>query len=354
MPLNQLTASRPYGTETQEDIQRLLRREEEERGLSAALERLFTWSLEAGYFREGIFDGNDLFSFPDPATPYVLRTQINRARVGYQAPSQERPGCPICFDQVASEAKPLLRAYEFPLGRAAVPFFAQLTPFPLRRRHYIVIQKEHAPMRVGEQSVDELLDFVERAPNFTACSNSDVRNAGVSILDHHHYQVFADFELPVMQALPAGGLEEALPGGRLALLDYPLTALRVRGGRAFVTRAASAVLAGWKSRAPGRNTCNLTARRAGADFELHLFFRNPAHLTPPDLLRIKSEGVGVVEASGEAIYPPPDDAVLEEIRTNGRVIFRRILEGLNPLAPEERPAFFEEIRKWVRGDWRKD
>lgn len=335
-------------SQTQAHVQEMLHQAQTGSGLSLPLEKLFAWSLDAGYFRDGIFDGNEVLHFPDPDSPVIYRIQINRSRSGYVAPGQARPGCPICFDQVASGSKPLLRAYELTLGEAATSYFAQLTPFPLRRRHYIVIQTAHAPMRVDRRSVDELADFVQRAPEFTACSNSDVRNAGVSILDHHHYQVFADYDLPVMQAEPLAGMEDKHGAVWLALLDYPLTTLRLRGDRSAVVETASRVIDDWKALAPGRNTCNLTARRTGEEeFEFYLFFRNPDHLTPPDLLRIKSEGVGVVEASGEAIFPSPEEPVMEEIRRDGLLIIKRILSGLNPVPLTERPALFRSIRAWL-------
>lgn len=313
-------------------------------GLDAALEGLFRWSVASDYFAPGIFESNLVLKFPDTATPVVFRTQINYSRLAYAAPAGPRPGCPICFSEVGSHFKPLLRAHEFLLGKARTPFFAQLTPFPLRARHFIVIEREHNPMRVGAQGLDELLDFVERAPSFTACSNSDVTNAGVSILGHHHYQVFGGSGLPVFDALPADGCEATAGDCSLALLDFPIATLRVAGPRAAVGTVAAAVVAWWKGQAPGMNTANLTVRRVRkGQFEAYLFFRNPAHLTPPDLLRIKSEGVGVVEVSGEGIYPPPDEATLGEIRRDGLVILKRILSGLNPVERGEWPRFFAEI-----------
>lgn len=332
----------------QKEVQLLLDAEAKRSGFPAALECLFARSLRAGYFHEGVFDANDLFTFADRDTGVEFRVQINRSRVGYQAPAETRPVCPICFSEVDSPAKPLLRAWEFALGEKNTPFFIQLTPFPLRRRHYILIQKAHEPMRVTRQSVDELLDFLQLAPGFTACSNSDVAGAGVSILAHHHYQVFADYELPVTRAQAVPELTGTVGDSQLELLHYPLSALRVRGGREAVTGAAGGIISGWRSLAPRRNTCNLTARRtAEGRFEIYLFFRNPRHLTPSQLLRIKSEGVGVVEASGEAIFPPPDQATFQEIRRDGLQIVTGILSGLDPVKPEGRRELFENCLEWA-------
>ena len=199
-------------------------------------------------------------------------------------------------------------------------------------------------MRVNGRTLDELLDFVERAPDFTACSNSDVAGAGVSILGHHHYQMFDRFQLPVTRAGAVDNMRAETNNAVLELLNYPLTTLRLRGERSSVFGEASRVLQNWKSLNPQQNTCNVIACRAGQDFELYLCFRNPRCQTPEDLRRIKSEGVGVVEAGGEGIYPPPpDDDVLQEIRTDGLRIIKRILDGLNAVEHEHWPVFFEQV-----------
>jgi len=330
-----------------------------ERGgaLDDVLSALFAWELQASYWPEGLFDANLCLRFPPSQDfPVEFRTQINYSRRNYVAPTDKRAPktanpCPICYDgNVDSEHKPLLRAYKFMLGHERpVPYFAQATPFPLVRGHFIVIQQAHEPMHVNRSSLDELLDFVDKAPSFTACSNSDVLMAGVSILGHHHYQVFArQLMLPVMQAPPVA--EASCGGGKVhaAMLRYPLATMRLFANvsdRAQLLDIAAAIVDRWKTREAGRNTCNLMTRRWGTDgYELYLFFRNPSFLTPPDLLRIKSEGVGVVEAAGEGIYPPPiSEEGLAEIRNHGREILIRILSGLNPIPSEEFAQVLNEL-----------
>ena len=361
MPQAVLCAMPANSVETsQEAIQSWLDGISSQAGLDAVLASLFAWELRSGYWPEGIFNANLLLTFaPEAGSPVEFRTQINYSRLNYQAPpvkpraAGHKPFCPICFeDNVGSEAKPLLRVFECVLGREIpTDYFVQATPFPLVRGHFIVIQKAHEPMRIGRRALDELLDFVAKAPTFTACSNSDVLNAGVSILGHHHYQVFARrWVLPVMQALPLDGCVAPLTGGvvRGDMPDYPLTAIRLTASgndRAALLDTAAGIVERWKAADPGRNTCNLAVRMTDDQrFEVFLFLRNPDHLTPPDLLRIKSEGVGVVEAAGEGIYPPPkDDVGLEEIRRDGRTVITRILKGLNPVEPEKRIEVFRSL-----------
>ncbi len=328
--------------------------------LDSVLAALFAWELQADYWQSGLFDANLLLKFPaeENYAPVEFRTQINYSRLRYVAPPTSNKNikkvCPICFeDNVASDAKPLLRAYGFTLGKEVpTPYFAQATPFPLVRGHFIIIQEEHSPMRIDRRSIDELLDFIDRCPSFTACSNSDVVNAGVSIIGHHHYQVFSRrLFLPVMGAQNSPDTQRTIGGGRVsaAALDYPLMTIRLKAAtadRKALLDAADGIITRWKALAPGMNTCNLTAWLVNHDvmYELYLFLRNPNHLTPDDLLRIKSEGVGVIEAAGEGIYPPPaTDAGLTEIKQHGREILIRILEGLNPVAHGQRRAMFSSL-----------
>ena len=88
---------------------------------------------------------------------------------------------------------------------------------------------------------------------------------------------------------------------------------------------------------PGRNACNVTVRYNDAAFEACLFLRNPAFLTPPDLLRIKREAVGVVEAAGEGIYPPPQDdqidTLVRELQRDGLRIIKTDTRRTRSRAP---------------------
>jgi hypothetical protein len=95
-------------------------------------------------------------------------------------------------------------------------------------------------------------------------------------------------------------------------------------------------------RDPGRNTCNLIYTRERDGFSFYLFFRNPDFRTPKHLEKIKSEGIGIVEAAGVGILPvpsgPEEEEIWREIRKNGRQIMNDVLEGINPVPPELIPT----------------
>ncbi len=294
----------------QQELQRRLAAVHLRRGLPAALECLFAWSLASGYMTRAALREVERLRYPDPHTGVTFRLQVNYARSRYSgsAGGGARQGCLLCRENVGRPGRELLRIYEFPLaafrGGATRPFFLQLTPFPLFSHHFVLILSRHRPQEVDGQSVTDMLDFLLQAPEYTVCSNSDVEWAGSSILEHLHYQVFRRLHLPVMDARAAARRRL----GRLLAerLHYPMSAFRLRSAEPPVLQAAAAALiAAWKATDPGRSTVNLVLARRGGEYRLTVLLRHPDHRTPPALRRYKSEGVGVIEAAGEAILPVP-------------------------------------------------
>lgn len=236
--------------------------------------------------------------------------------------------------------------------RRGRPFFLQLTPYPIFPYHFVVIAGEHVPMHVDRTSLEDMIAFGEAAPGYTVCSNSDVEWAGSSILEHHHLQVFKGLSLPAMRCRETKTFQHN--GCTIAILDYPLALVRVRGrNRNRLLETADALLRAWKVRDPGRNTCNLIYARERDGFSFYLFFRNPDFRTPKHLEKIKSEGIGIVEAAGVGILPvpsgPEEEEIRREIRKNGRQIMHDILEGINPVPPDSQDFIEKELVTMIGG-----
>ena len=177
---------------SQQSLQKKLAEMFSTTGLSSALNYLYDWSVNSGYIDPSLLAKNAVFYYPDENYDLTFKAQVNYARDAYKASAGGSDhlvtGCPICFDNIGKAHKPLLRALEFPL--AGRDFFIQLTPFPVTPYHFVLIAKKHYPMQVDKQSVVDLIDFVDQAPEYVACSNSDIEWAGSSVREHHHYQVF--------------------------------------------------------------------------------------------------------------------------------------------------------------------
>lgn len=342
----------------QEVVQRSLEAIHAADGLEEALECLHLWELAAGYITRAKLDGIERLAFPDPDTGLTFLLQVNHARTAYSdAQDRERerqpaespkktgaaPGsapkpCLLCRDNIGRPGKESLRVYEMDLDGRGRRFFFQLTPFPLYPYHFVPVLAEHTPQAISSRSLEDMLALLELAPSYAILSNSDVEWAGASILSHLHFQMLRGVRLPVLEARAVPALTRPISGGRAEFLDYPLAAFRFVGSQAAPLRkAAGRLLEKWKGLDPGRNTVNLNLARAPrpeAGFELVVMLRNPDYRTPERLRRFKSEGVGVVEASGEAILPvprgPEAGEMWREIRERGLGLVKELIAGNSP------------------------
>jgi len=321
-------------------------------GLEAALDCLHRWELAAGYITEEKLGGIERLFFPDPALGITFRLQVNHARMRYSdAQDQERRNsappagrspapkpCLLCRDNIGRPGKESLRVYELDLDGRSRRLFFQLTPFPLYPYHFVPVLSEHTPQLLSVRSLADMFALLELAPGYAVLSNSDVEWAGASILSHLHYQMLRGLRLPILEARPVPGLGRRIPGGRVEFLDYPLAAFRFTGTQAEALQAgAGTLLEKWKSLDPGRNTVNLNLVRAPGSapgFQLVVLLRNPDYRTPESLRRFKSEGVGVVEASGEAILPVPRGPEAPQmwrvIREQGLGLVKDLIAGNSP------------------------
>jgi UDPglucose--hexose-1-phosphate uridylyltransferase len=326
-------------------------------GLEAALDCLYRWEMAAGYITPEKLAGIERLTFPDPECGVTFLLQVNHARTRYtDAQEKERRApesgfappaptpCLLCKDNIGRPGKETLRVYELALDGASRRFFFQLTPFPLYPYHFVPVLAEHVPQLLSARSVTDLFALAALAPNYTVVSNSDVEWAGASILSHLHFQMLRGVRLPVLEARAVPGLDRRLPGGRVEFLDYPMAAFRFTGTEAQpLAAAAGTLLEQWKGLDPGRNTVNLNLVRGPGPcptFALAVLLRNPDHRTPQALRRFKSEGVGVIEASGEAILPvprgPEAQVMWREIRENGLRLVKELIAGNSPPRDPER------------------
>lgn len=341
---------------SQAAMQEYLRCEYEQHGLNRVLDLLWEWEACVGYFSPARLQQNRRYSYEDAETGVTFRAQINFARNKYSptpatSSATRALHCAICYDNLDLPGKENLRVFKFTLNQGR-EYFVQVTPFPLFEKHFVVITMETLPMQMSRQSLEDLLCFVELAPGYTGCSNSDVEWAGASILAHHHYQVFEGLDLPIMHAcvLPEYSIaEESLSVG---LLHFPIACCRVTSRqRALFLSVCGKMIERWKQLEPGKNTCNLVVTQNEAGYCCHILFRNPAFRTAQELLAIKSEGVGVVEVAGEGIYPVPEGdnaaAIWAKIEHEGLNVIKSIIASNNPVPQKDFGKLFEMMRTVV-------
>lgn len=324
---------------TQSAMQEYLHTVYEREGLCRVLDLLWEWEGRVGYFNPEALAQNRRYEFYDEATATTLRAQVNFARHRYSAQPQSTSAstrhCAICYDNLEQPGKEKLRVFRLYLDEAR-EYFVQVTPFPLFNKHFVVILMDKLPMQMSAQSLADLTRVVELAPGYVGCSNSDVEWAGASIVAHHHYQVFERLDLPIMHAQIAAPFEYENTALRLGLLNFPCACCKVTGREreAWLT-ACGNIIAAWKALAPGENTCNLVVTLHDGLYTCYILFRNPNFRTAPELLAIKSEGVGVIEVAGEGIYPVPSgehaEAIWQQLEHNGLHVIKTLIASNSPV-----------------------
>ncbi len=314
-------------------------------GLPETMGVLHDWEFRSGYINKEKYESNPRFKYIDPDTGTTYRAQVNIARSRYSpkpvpAAQKKNIHCPICIENAGIAGKETLRVFRFDLNGRGREFFLQLTPFPLFRHHFVLINMEKVPQKIDKTTLSDMFDFLDKAPTYTVCSNSDVEWAGASILSHMHYQVFDKLELPVMEAPIKPGYTKTEGTFFANLLDYPIAVIRCLSPyRTESENKTWGIIDKWKNLSPGKNTVNLTLRKIKNKFETHVILRNPDFRTPKELTGIKSEGVGIIEVSGEGIYPLPEGPEAEEkwdyIKNRGLELIKGIINGNNPVKKKQ-------------------
>lgn len=341
---------------TQKQMQSYLEQVNQLKGLPAVLQKMNQWAHKVGYLTKKKLSDNQHFEYLDKKTGVTFKTQINYARSNYtpeplKGKKIPKLHCPICFENVGVEGKKDLRVFSFDLSEGR-SFFIQQTPFPLFPYHFILIDHEQNPMRVNKQSLEDLTHFIEMAPGYVGCSNSDIEGAGASIVHHHHYQIFKKLQLPIMEAeWRDDAFERTNVSGytvKWGLLNYPCATIKVvcRNKTAFI-RTLNSLIRHWKKREKG-NTANLVIQHEEGYWVGYAILRNPEFQTPEWILPIKSEGIGVIEAAGEGIYPVPsgdnEGWAWQQIEKHGLKVIKGIVEGVNPVAEENVSTLFTEFK----------
>jgi len=119
-------------------------------------------------------------------------------------------------------------------------------------------------------------------------------------------------------------------------LSYPLPVIRLEGkDRKQIAREGSRIIEEWKKTAPGIRTVNLLFYRKEDNIICLIILRDSEHRNPEDLQKYKSEGIGVVEAAGSWIFPPPQGYPEEELIRNSRSIIKGFFQGISPFDPQK-------------------
>lgn len=313
----------------------MLRKIAKRKGFQVALETLYRLSIDSGYLDIPLLEKNLNLNVFDPTHRITYSIQFNLAREGYQRVHSLPAGlCPICIENAGAPGKENLRILSVELDE--LPWFIQLTPYPLFERHFVCIRTLHCPMKVDRHLFASMRDLLRLAPDYTICANSDKAWAGASILSHLHLQFIQSLQLPLFDAHARPGETISTAGLSLGFIDYPMHVLKLRTDfDQLIPEICSLVMHWWKETVPD-GTCNTVMRNAEGMSECYLLFRDPKHRNPKDLEHIKREGIGVIEAAGAWVFPPADQRTVSEVQEHREQIINTFYDAIRPASLDDR------------------
>lgn len=300
----------------------------------------------------------------DPKAIAAAKTQ---KQTGY-------PKCLLCAENEGYEGSlthpPRANHRIIPIDLNGHKWYMQYSPYVYYNEHCIVLNSEHTPMKITEQTFKNLLSFVERFPHYFIGSNADLPIVGGSILTHDHFQggnyEFAMARCPYRFEVKINGYDDITVG----VVDWALSTIRLKGNSVDrIVELAGKILAKWReysdesneilayTDAP-HNTITPIARQKDGNFELDLILRNnrttgehPLGIFHPhaEYHHIKKENIGLIEAMGLAVLPARLKTELGELTPEKKEevgqIFACILENCGVF--KDTPKGNEGIKKFM-------
>ena len=262
------------------------------------------------------------------------------------------PLCDLCWNNEDfpgtpdHPAKPGLRVCAITLGGETWGF--QFSPYAYFEEHCIALSEDHRPMKISQENIRRLFDFVDIFPFYFIGSNADIPIVGGSILSHDHFQggrhVFPLMKAPVEREFELSEFPDIHAG----IVHWPSSVIRLRStDRDAMIQAAGSILDAWKGfddeachifagTDVQHNTLNPIVHRENDEYVLDLVLRNnitteerPFGLFHPDesLFHIKKENIGLIEIMGLAILPP---RLVRELPAAQRILYACAQEQKSP------------------------
>ena len=104
-------------------------------------------------------------------------------------------------------------------------YFMQYSPYAYFNEHCIILDSDHVPMVINQDTFNALIDFVDYLPHYMIGSNADLPIVGGSILTHNHFQGgrynFPIFDSEVLYNIKKRDYE-------LEILKWPLSTIRIQ------------------------------------------------------------------------------------------------------------------------------
>ncbi len=257
------------------------------------------------------------------------------------------PKCMICRENegfsgnINYTSKKNLRI--IPIDLKEESWYLQYSPYVYYNEHCILFSKEHRPMVVDENTIVDLIEFVNLFPHYFIGSNASLPIVGGSILSHIHYQG-GNYEFPLFKAEAEKKVNiKGFENTKIEILKWPMATMKiVSNDQEDIVEVGNKVLKFWEgyssessnilsnTNGERHNTITSIVRKKKENYELYIIFRNnitteekPLGYFHPreDYHSIKKENIGLIEAMGYAILPGRLNKELE-------IVKEYILQGL--------------------------
>jgi len=258
---------------------------------------------------------------------------------------EEYPPCVLCMENIglyqSSKLAPRCnhRVISLTLNHEKDAWGFQYSPYAYFNEHAIVLRKDHSPMYLNEKTFEELVDFINKFPQYLIGSNAGLPIVGGSILNHHHFQGGKyDFPIENARVLQKFKRRKVL----YEVLDWPMSVIRVSSNNEnTLLDAVSDLYRAWnnydnpdlkiyKETTEIHNTITPILKLNGAQYNFYIVLRNnfvseekPYGLYHPreEYFHIKKENIGLIEVMGMAILP---GRLVKELELIEQVILGKI------------------------------
>lgn len=213
-------------------------------------------------------------------------------------------------------------------------WFFQFSSYLCFEKHSLIFSEQHRDMAINQDIFMAMFDYVDLMPNYFIGANTELPIIGGSILSHEHFHSGIHF-FPIDHASIRSTITwHQYPQVTSYILEWPLSTIRLQGGRNELLNLADIILKNWlKYNNPSIQIINQTdsqhsslnpiVRKLGENqYQLDLILRNnrcnqqyPTGIfhSHQHLHHIKKENIGLVEAMGMAILPGRLKAEIELI-----------------------------------------
>lgn len=272
---------------------------------------------------------------------------IALARDGIMDSHDKYPKCLLCKENEGYAGRidhPARQNHRIiPLTLNQENWYMQYSPYVYYNEHCIVFKGSHDPMKITEETIQRLLDFVALFPHYMLGSNADLPIVGGSILTHDHFQG-GNYGFAMAKAREYDEVTVQGTGIKAAKLYWPLSVIRLKSESIKELVAASgSIISTWKkysdygvdivshSGETEHNTITPIVRFRDGQYEVdHILRNNRTNEDHPfgifhshDVYHhIKRENIGLIECLGLAVLPSRLRDEMSELR--GRIVDKDI------------------------------